>query len=145
MDAPTPESSGSMIRTLAPLVMASWASESSVESLPCAFTTEYCEGVSPAVARAWDRYGASNSVYRAEDTVSGRMTATLPLPAAARGFSEAIALKVRSSWPTEIDGTVPAELEEVEPELLDELPELLQAAAARHKARDTRTPTPFFG
>src|SRR5271155_892057 len=104
MDAPTPESSGSMIRTLAPLVMASWASESSVASLPWALTTEYCEGVSPAVARAWLRYGASNSVYRAEDTVSGRMAATLPLPIAARDFRAAMALKVRSSWPTEIDG-----------------------------------------
>jgi len=66
------------------------------------------------------------------------------LPSAARGFSEAIALKVRSSWPTEIDGTAPAELEEVEPELLDELAELLQAAAARHKASDTDTTSPFL-
>jgi len=67
------------------------------------------------------------------------------LPAAARGFSEAIALKVRSSWPTEIDGTAPAEPEEVEPELLlDELAELLQAAAARHKASDTDTTSPFL-
>src|SRR5580704_16996174 len=128
MDAPTPESSGSMIRTLAPLVMASWASESSVASLPCALTTEYCEGLSPAVARAWFRYGASNSVYRAEETVSGRMTATLPWPSPTRGFSEAMALKVRSSWVTEIDGTNPEELEP------DVAPELLQAAAARHKA-----------
>src|SRR5580693_2014486 len=140
MDAPTPESSGSMIRTLAPLVMASRASESSVASLPCAFTTEYCEGVSPAVARAWLRDGASNSVYRAEDTVSGRMTATLPLPVAAMG------LKVRSSWVIEIDGTVPAELEEpeVELELLDELAELLQAAAARHRASVADTASPFL-
>jgi len=55
-------------------------------------------------------------------------------------------LKVRSSWPTEIDGTAPAEPEElaVEPELLDELAELLQAAAARHKASDTDTTSPFL-
>src|SRR5580658_2407138 len=144
MDAPTPESSGSMIRTLAPLVMSSWASESSVASLPWAFTTEYCDGVSPAVARAWLRYGASNSVYRAEETVSGRMTPTLPLPRAARGFRSAIASKVRSSWPIEICGTAPVELVELAVELADGLDELLQAAAARHRASDTDTTSPFL-
>ena len=41
-----------MIRTLAPLVMAAWASESSVESLPCAFCTENCEDVRPAAVSA---------------------------------------------------------------------------------------------
>src|SRR5271170_5822871 len=106
MDAPTPESSGSMIRTLAPLVMSSWASESSVASLPWAFTTEYCEGLRPAVARAWLRYGASNSVYLSEETVSGRMASTLPLPAAASGFRSDIAEKVRFSCSVEIDTVV---------------------------------------
>jgi hypothetical protein len=61
----------------------------------------------------------------------------------ARGFRAAIALKVRSSWVIEIDGTVPAELEEpeVELELLDEL---LQAAAARHRASVADTASPFL-
>jgi hypothetical protein len=72
------------------------------------------------------------------------MTATLPLPAAARGFRVAIASKVRSSWPTEIVGTEPAELEDVELELLDELEELLQAAAARHRASAADTASPFL-
>jgi hypothetical protein len=73
------------------------------------------------------------------------MTATLPLPVEARGFRAAIALKVRSSWPIEIDGTVPAEpVEPVEPELLDELAELLQAAAARHRASVADTASPFL-
>ena len=62
MRAPTPESSGSMISTVAPLVMASWASVNSVLSLPCAFCTENCDDESPAVDNALDRYGASNSV-----------------------------------------------------------------------------------
>jgi hypothetical protein len=89
-------------------------------------------------------------VYRAEVTVSGRMTATLPLPWEARGFSAAIADKVRSNWPTEIDGTVPADELELlvaealllGPELEEE--ELLQAAAARHKASDTDATAPFL-
>jgi hypothetical protein len=57
----------------------------------------------------------------------------------------AIASKVRSSWPTEIVGTEPAELEEleVELELLDELEEL-QAAAARHRASVADTASPFL-
>jgi hypothetical protein len=58
----------------------------------------------------------------------------------------AIASKVRSSWPTEIVGTVPAAAEEleVELELLDELEELLQAAAARHRASVADTASPFL-
>jgi hypothetical protein len=58
----------------------------------------------------------------------------------------AIALKVRSSWPTEIDGTVPAAPDEldVEPEVVDELVELLQAAAARHRASVADTASPFL-
>ena len=96
-----------MIRTLAPLVMAVWASDSSVASLPCAFCTVNCEDDRPAVVSAWVRYGASNWVYRAEETVSGRMTATLPLPAAASGFSTDIADRVRSNWATEIDTVAP--------------------------------------
>jgi len=55
----------------------------------------------------------------------------------------AIASKVRSSWPTEIVGTVPAEADELEL-VVELLEELLQAAAARHKASDTDTTSPFL-
>ena len=91
MCAPTPESSGSTTSTVAPLVMAVWASLNWVASLPSAFCTLYCDVVSPAFGNDSFRYGASNSTYRVDDTVSGRITATLPLPLAARGLSFAIA------------------------------------------------------
>jgi hypothetical protein len=58
-----------------------------------------------------------------------------------------MALKVRSSWPTEIDGTAALELELVlvlELLLEDELEELLQAAAARHKASAAESTSPFL-
>jgi hypothetical protein len=69
----------------------------------------------------------------------------------ARGFSAAIAEKVRSNELTEIDGAVPPDevleadaLVLVLPPLALEDEELLQAAAARHKASDTdATPAPF--
>jgi hypothetical protein len=72
------------------------------------------------------------------------------LPWAARGFSAAIAEKVRSNELTEIDGAVPPEELELAEALLllggveleDE--ELLQAAAARHKASDTDAATAPF-
>src|ERR1700741_2684225 len=136
-----------MIRTLAPLVMAVWASDSSVASLPCAFCTVNCEDDRPALVSAWVRYGASNWVYRAEETVSRRMTATLPLPAAVSGFSTDIADRVRSNLATEIDTVAPddelAELLLLEGEEEEEL--LLQAAAARHTASDAdATTAPFL-
>jgi len=93
------------------------------------------------------RYGASNWVYRAEETVSGRMTATLPLPAAVSGFSADIAEKSRVNWATEIDTVAPdEELALLELPPLGELDEeLLQAAAARHKASDAdATTAPFL-
>src|SRR2546423_15180268 len=86
-----------MIRTVAPLVMAVCASESWVASLPCAFCTVNCEDDRPAAVSAWVRYGASNWTDRAEVTGSGRMTATLPLPAAASGFRTDIAEKSRGN------------------------------------------------
>src|ERR1017187_10849827 len=46
----------------------------------------YCFVVSPAALNACFRYGASNSVYRAEETVSGNITAMLPLPLATMLF-----------------------------------------------------------
>ncbi len=52
MDAPTPESSGSTTRTLAPAEMADWASVSWVASLPWAFWTVNLDGLSPALVNA---------------------------------------------------------------------------------------------
>ena len=105
IDLPTPESSGSMISTLSPLVMSAWARLSWVASLPWAFCTENCELDRPAVSSAFVRYGASNSVYRAEVVVSGRITPTPPLPCAASGLSLAIAEKSFVKSVAEIDGT----------------------------------------
>ena len=68
--------------------------------------------------------------------MSGRIAATFPLPIEARGFSVAIAEKVRFSELIETTGTAVDE-----PVLLPLLAlveaELLQAAAARHTASDT--------
>jgi hypothetical protein len=65
------------------------------------------------------------------------------LPAAARGFSTDIAVKFRSNWATEIDTVVPpVELGLLLPPLgALEDEELLQAAAARHKASDADATT----
>lgn len=73
------------------------------------------------------RYGASNSTYRVDDTVSGRITATLPLPRAASGLSVAMADRLLFSWLSESWGTG-AELLPDEP---DEPPLLPQAAMIR--------------
>jgi len=77
--------------------------------------------------------------------VSGRRTATLPLPAATRGFSADSAEKVRSNWVTEIDTDTAEELA-LALVLVGVLEEelLLQAAAARHKASDTDVTTAPF-
>src|ERR1039457_2070332 len=120
MEAPTPGGSGSMMSTLAPLVMSACAMLSSVASLPCAFWTENSEDDRPAVVRALVRYGASNSVYLAEETVSGRMTPTFPLPLAVIAFSPAIAEKSLVKELALIDGV---ELE-VEPVQLPSMSEL---------------------
>ena len=84
MCAPTPESSGSMTRTLAPLVMADCAMLNCVASRPSAFSMVKSAVDIPAAVKACFRYGASNSTYRVEDVVSGRITVTLPLPAEVR-------------------------------------------------------------
>ena len=107
-----------------------------------------CEEDRPAAVSAWVRYGASNWTYRAEVTVSGRRTATLPLPAVVSGFRVDIAARPRVNWATEMVTVVPA----VERGLLllpplggleDE--ELLHAAAARHRATDAdATTAPFL-
>ena len=88
-----PESSGSISSTVAPFVMSLWASVTNVESLPSAFWTMMSELDRPAAAAAFLRSGASNSTYRVELVVSGRIAAILPLPAAASDFSAAIAEK----------------------------------------------------
>src|ERR1700722_10791091 len=103
MWAPTPESSGSTTSTLAPLVMADCASDSWVASDPSAFSTTKSELASPAAVKACFRYGASNSTYRVDDTVSGRMTATEPLPADVTDLSCAIAEKELLRSPTEME------------------------------------------
>jgi len=75
------------------------------------------------------------------------MTATLPLPAVARGFSTDIAVKFRSNWATEIDTVVPPDVAVglvVLPLGALEDEELLQAAAPRHKASDADTTTAPF-
>jgi len=70
------------------------------------------------------------------------------LPAETSGFSADIAEKVRSNWPTEIDTAAPDEelaLLELPPPGVLEDEELLQAAAARHKASDMdATTAPFL-
>jgi hypothetical protein len=79
--------------------------------------------------------------------VSGRMTATLPLPAAVSGFSTDIADRVRSNWATEIDTLTPDEPVGllVPPAAAEDEELLLQAAAARHKASDAdATTAPFL-
>src|SRR5215469_11696536 len=111
MCAPTPESSGSTTSTLAPLVMSDCASLNCVESLPSAFWITTSEEDRPAVLSALDRYGASNSTYRVEVTVSGRITATRPLPAEATDLRPAIAEKLLLRSLTEMDAAAaPGEL-----------------------------------
>src|ERR1700742_429818 len=143
MCAPTPESSGSTTSTLAPLVMSDCASDSWVASEPRAFWMMKSELDSPAWVNACFRYGASNSTYRVEDVVSGRITATEPLPALATDLSCAIAEKELLRSLIEIDAPLALPLEpEVAAELeagaaaeLLELLELLQPAATSTAAR----------
>ena len=71
--------------------MADWAMLSCVASLPSAFSMVKSDAGQPGGGEGRFRYGASNSTYRVEDTVSGRITVTPPLPAAATDFSCAIA------------------------------------------------------
>ena len=97
-----------MIRTVAPLVMSACASEYSVASLPRAFWMMKSEDLSPASCKDFFRYGASNSTYRVEEVVSGRITATLPLPREASGLSLAIAEKSSVNDDVESFGTLPA-------------------------------------
>src|ERR1019366_6513955 len=73
--------------------MALWASVTNVPALPSAFWTVMSDAGSPAAAAACLIIGASNSTYRVELVVSGRVAAILPLPQLASDFSAAIAEK----------------------------------------------------
>src|SRR5437660_2780613 len=83
----------------------------------------------PALDMALLRYGSSNSTYRVEVVVSGRIAATAPLPEDASDFSWLIAEKSLVNDVADSDGAaaldelldVAAALELVEL-LLDELP-----------------------
>ena len=111
MCAPVPESSGQMISTVAPLVMADCAMLTCLASLPRASCTVRFADGSPAAANAAFRYGSSNSSHRVDDVVSGRMTATLPLPSGASGASAFRALNVGPMSLTVRDGVLALELD----------------------------------
>ena len=64
----------------APLVMSVWASVRNVESDLWAFWMMMSDAGTPAASSAFFRSGWSNSTYRVELVVSGRIAATLPLP-----------------------------------------------------------------
>ena len=115
--------------TLAPAVMSAWTSVMNVASLPWAFWTVNCEALRPASVSDLVRYGALNSTYRVDETVSGRMTATLPEPRDASGLSLAMAEKSSVNDDVLSCGTAPP----VEP-LDDELGELLPQAATNSAA-----------
>src|ERR1017187_7210565 len=76
---------------LGPAVMSAWASVMNVAPLPAAFWMMIWFDLRPAASSAFLRYGASNSVQRVDDTVSGRITATFPLPFLASGTRAFIA------------------------------------------------------
>ena len=108
-----------MTSTVAPLVMAASAWVCIVWVLPCAFCTWNWPEDRPAAWNACVRYGASKLTYRADDCVSGRSTATLPLPFLARGFSVAMAEKslVNDAGVSDARGTV-ARAREVDPPIV---------------------------
>src|SRR3974390_1982777 len=114
MRAPTPGSRGSTSNTVAPFVMSLWASVNWVVSLPWAFCTMMSELESPASVSAFVIYGASNSTYRVEVTVSGRIAATLPFPAEASGFRVDIALRSLENCDDEMVGVEDADEDVVE-------------------------------
>src|SRR5579863_1587667 len=144
MCAPVPESSGQMISTVAPCEMADCAMLTCVASLPSAFCTVRLADGRPAAANAAFRYGASNSTHRLDDVVSGRMTATLPLPLGASAASAfravnegSMSLTVRDGVP-ELELAGPAlegaALEAAEEELVAELQAATSSAALRPAA-----------
>src|SRR5215469_10223616 len=107
---------------------------------------------SPASVKAFVIYGASNSTYRVEVTVSGRIAATLPFPAEASGFRLDMALRSAENCDDEMVGVDAddvvedvADAEEVAladelalDELLLLLPHPAATAATTRVSRDTR-------
>src|ERR1700722_7918105 len=143
MCAPVPESSGQMISTVAPLAMADCAMLTCTASLPSAFCTLRSDDGSPAAANAAFRYGASKNCHRVDDVVSGRMTATFPLPLGAstasafRALNEGlISLTVRDgSTALEFaDAAAPVALAGADAELALELQAAASSAALRPTA-----------
>jgi hypothetical protein len=127
-----------------------------VVSLPIAFWTMMSELDSPASVNAFVMYGASNSTYRVEVTVSGRIAATLPFPAEASGFRLDMALRSAENCDDEIVGAedadedvvevvVALELElALEDELLLLLPQPAATAATTNVSTDTRNQREFI-
>src|SRR5580692_7248333 len=96
---PTPEERVSTISTLAPLVMAVCAALSM--SPPTAVCTVYWEFLSPALWKDSFRSGASSALKCPAVPSSGRITAMVPLPLAARGLRADIAEKLLLIWLSE--------------------------------------------
>src|SRR6202012_6036728 len=107
---PVPESSGSERMIDAPLVMSDCASVRNVWSDFWAFWMMMSVAGTPAARSAFLMSGWSNSTYRVELVVSGRIAAILPLPEAASDFRAAIAVKSLVNDDVEIDGAAAAEL-----------------------------------
>src|SRR5262249_52525198 len=97
----------------------------------------------PALVRAFVMSGWSNSTYLVELVVSGRIAATLPLPAAASGFRAAIAVKSLVNDDVEMVGVEP----ELDVEVVDVAAavDVVDAAAAGVEAElelDLELPQP---
>ncbi len=95
----------------APLVMSLCASVRNVESDPPAFWMMMSDAGTPAASNAFFSIGWSNSTYRVELVVSGRIAATFPLPLAPSGFSTFSAVNVLLNELAEIVGVPLDELE----------------------------------
>src|ERR1700749_427832 len=93
--------------TLAPLVMSVLASDRNVESDPWAFWMMMSDDGTPAASSAFLRSGWSNSTYRVELVVSGRIAATLPLPLCPSGFRPCSPAKSLLDAGTESVGVLP--------------------------------------
>src|ERR1700733_8951089 len=95
----------------------------------------------PAAAAAFFRSGASNSTYRMELVVSGRIAATLPLPDAASDLSAAMAEKSLVNDVAEMLGVAAADEVDDVAELLelDELELLLELPHPTATADNART------
>src|SRR5580693_2062663 len=95
----------------APLVMSDCASVRNVESDPPAFWMMMSDAGTPAASSAFFSIGWSNSTYRVELVVSGRIAATFPLPLVPSGLSTFSAVNVLLNELAEIVGVPLDELE----------------------------------